>query len=83
MNHHEGTVPTPAGKSDLCPSCGGRQPINAVGRFRRHPAATPAGEDPTGACWASGLTRAQVELHETTEAGSAHESLETKQEMEQ
>lgn len=77
MNHHEGTVSTTAGRSDLCPPCGQRRPIGPTGQFLGHQAATEAGTAPDGDCWASGLTRAQVELHEATEAGSAYESLES------
>ena len=75
MSHHRGTVSTPTGDSDFCPPCGVRRRVDGKGRFCRHDPACLEGVTHDGACWASGMSRAQVELVEALESGAIWESL--------
>lgn len=71
----EGTVRTPAGDYDLCPSCGVARPIDGRGRFKPHPPSKPEGGDRDGECWTVGQTRIDAELAEAMSAGTAWEHL--------
>lgn len=70
----EGTIRTPAGNYDLCPSCGIQRRVDGRGRFLTHPEANLDPEWPIN-CWTGGLNRTDAELAEALSAGSTSESL--------
>lgn len=71
----DGTLRTPAGEYDLCPSCGISRRVDGRGRFKPHPPSREEGGARDGNCWTTGHTRTDAEVEEALSAGTAWESL--------